>query len=94
MQHVMTASPANQHLGYRTLITTRDTLIGSNSLRQLLAAYVTSFSACRPFPQPTAITGKDDKPPEEPQLSASSGTLSSLYALFLSPFLSPGELIL
>jgi hypothetical protein len=29
MQHVMIASPANQHLGYRTLITTGDTLIGS-----------------------------------------------------------------
>lgn len=78
----MTASLANQHLGYDNQ-RHADWL---DSLRQRLAAYVTSFSACRPFPQPTAITGKDDNLQKEPQLSASSGTLSSLYA-FLSFFL-------
>lgn len=56
----MTASAANQVLSYGSLITTTGTLIGHCRLRQRLGAYVTSFSACRPFPQPTAITGKDD----------------------------------
>jgi hypothetical protein len=84
----MTASTANQVLGYGSLITTTGTLIGQCRLRQRLGAYVTSFSACRPFPQPTAITGKDDNL-QKPQLSASSGTLSSQYRApyFLSFFL-------